>query len=354
MRHAYLCEQMLSIRRRINSVTLGKIIVAISSGTSAYTVAFFSRSGDVISETDHISTGGRGSIGQMSISSSGTYLAKVSNTGTSRLIIYKKTSGVWNILTTGVPTITEVGMGVAFSLDETYIAVGSQVANRLRVFKRSSDDFTTACTIVNQPVNSVTECAWSPSGNFVFVAVASSPYITAYSRSGDTFTRMAYPSSLPTGQGNGIAVNPSGDVVVVAHNNSPYFKAYYFDGSTLANLTTISASPDGIGVVVKFSPDGLWCAVGLSGGSFMIMYAVSGTGAGTTFTKQTVSSGLPPAVNGLDFDSSSTYLAVSHTVSSGIGVTLYKLVSGTWTRIQQTNLTTGSNNPQSLIWDKDR
>lgn len=338
---------------KASALALGQIFTAISSGTSAYTIAIWGRSGDSISVVDNISTGGRGVTGQLAISSTGTYLAKVNNTGTSRIQVYKKTSS-WAELVTGVPVITEACLGVAISPDETYLVVGVQTGVKLRIFKRSSDDFTTACTIVNQPANVVTECAFSPDGNFVFVGVASSPYITGYSRSSDTFTRLSYPASLPAGPVNGVAVNPSGDCVVAAVGSTPYLKAYYFNGTTLADLATIDVQPAGVGNTVKFSPDGAWCVVAHKTSPFMTIYAVTGAGSGTTFTKQIYFNNPPANCIGVGFDSTSTYCAVCHAASDGVTMTMYKLISGTWTKVQQTDLPSGSVGPTALIWDIDR
>jgi len=340
---------------KASALALGQIFTAISSGTSAYTVAIWGRSGDSISVVDNISTGGRGNTGQLAVSSTGIYLAKVNNTttGSGCLQLYKL-SGTWSQITS--PTILQVGNGVAFSPDETYLAVGCDSVPRLQIFKRSGDDFSTTCTIVTAPTNNVLECTFHPSGNYLAGGIATTPYFHVYSRSSDTFTKMSNPATLPAGRCNGIHYNPAGDLLGVAQNSSPWCMFYYWNGSSLTAISSsnIDTLPTGTGNKIRFSPDGNYVAVAHAVSPFLSVYSISGSGTSTTFTKITLSNNPLAECNSVDWDGSSTYLAVSHTATSSVSIELYKLAGGTLSRVQQTDLPSGSVGPTALIWDIDR
>lgn len=68
--------------------------------------------------------------------------------------------------------------------------------------------------------------AFSSDDTYMAVAHASSPYVTIYKRSGDTFTKLADPSDLPAGNGYGVAFSSDDTYMAVAHAFSPYVTIY--------------------------------------------------------------------------------------------------------------------------------
>jgi len=56
------------------------------------------------------------------------------------------------------------------------------------------------------PTGSGYGVAFSSDDTYMAVTHATAPYITIYERSGDTFTKLANPSTLPTSTGQGVAM----------------------------------------------------------------------------------------------------------------------------------------------------
>lgn len=341
-----------------SSPALGQVFVTIGNGTDGYPITYFGRAGDVLSKVGQITSGNRGTgQGALDISDDGIYLAEANNYSSGSCVLWKYSSGSWSNIT--APSITLPSNGVSFAPSANYLCVVVSGAPRIYIFKRSGDTFSNAgVTITGALANNGNECVFSRDGNFVHVALQSTPFVESFSRSADTFTKLSNPASLPGSVAAAIDVSPDGSVVAVGTSafGSPLY-CYSFNGTILSILSSINTQPSGGVTKARFSKDAAWLAVGIVPSPYLQIYAVSGTGASATFTLQTISGSTPGAtVTGVDFDSTSTYCAVSHT---GVGspaknVSLYKLISGTWTYQHGINILTTDSNYRNLVWDRDR
>lgn len=338
------------------SGTPGNLFATVSSGASAFSFLLYTLASDALSVTDDISGMSLGVTGQIDISDDGVYLVKACNqtSGSGSILLAKKTSGVWSVITS--PTYTIVALAAAFSPGASYLAVGFGSAPRLRILGRSGDTFSTgSITISADTAQQVNEICWRPDGNYLVAGcIGSVPFYT-YSRSGDAFTRMSNPASLPSSAVNGCTYSPDGTVLLLATTSSPFLYAYSFDGTTCTQLSgVIDTAPTGQGNKVKFSRDGTKAVVAHATSPYVTVYSVSGTGGSVTLTKMSMTNLPPGTCSSAEFDSTGGYLAVSYALSGGYVINLYKLVSGTWSRIQRYNFPTGSAGPTTLFWDKDR
>jgi hypothetical protein len=119
------------------------------------------------------------------------------------------------------------GFGVAFSSDDTYMAVAHSTTPFITIYKRSGDTFTKLSNPGDLPANNGNGVAFSSNGTYMAVAHTTSPYITIYKRSGDTFTKLSNPGDLPAGTGRGVAFSSVGvNYLSVAHGSSPYITIY--------------------------------------------------------------------------------------------------------------------------------
>ena len=86
--------------------------------------------------------------------------------------------------------------------------------------------------------------AFSSDDTYMAVAHSTYPYITTYKRSGDTFSKLSDPATFPTGDGNGVAFSSDDTYMAVAHAASPYiiiFDYLGYDTSTLFIVPNVEA-----------------------------------------------------------------------------------------------------------------
>ena len=116
----------------------------------------------------------------------------------------------------------QVGLGTAFSPDNTYLAVAHVGSPFIHIYKRDGDTFTKLAdpAILPGPFEAVST-AFSPDGTYLAVVHFGSPFVTIYKRSGDTFTKLANPSTLPPDTGRDTAFSPNSTYLSVAHSSSP-------------------------------------------------------------------------------------------------------------------------------------
>jgi len=150
--------------------------------------------------------------------------------------------------------IAGAGMGVSWSKNTNFLAVGAQSSTELVVYKRTNDTF--AKITVSLPPYHTYGTEFNPSDTLLVCAHNNSPYITRYSISGNTFTKLGNPSTLPTGHGHDVAFNADGTYCAIAHSTSPYFTVYKVSGTTFTKIANPTALPTAEGAGVVFSPDG--------------------------------------------------------------------------------------------------
>lgn len=134
----------------------------------------------------------------LDFSADSNYLA-VTSTALPYLYIFKRSGDRFNKLANPA-TLPGASAGrTRFSHTMNYLAVlGS--APRVMIYKRAGDTFTDligANGPQSQPPSTVYDVAWSWDDTYMAVGHMASPYITIYKRSGDTFTKTANPWSVP-------------------------------------------------------------------------------------------------------------------------------------------------------------
>ncbi len=118
------------------------------------------------------------------------------------------------------------GYGVAFSSDETYLAVAYFITPFITIYKRSGDTFTKLTDPAALPASTGRGTAFSADGVCLAVAHSTTPFVTIYKRSGDTFTKLTDPAALPASTGRGTAFSSDGTYLAVAHDTSPFITIY--------------------------------------------------------------------------------------------------------------------------------
>ena len=225
------------------------------------------------------------------------------------------------------------GLGVSFSPDGNFLAVGHGISPFVTIYSISGTTFTKITNPGTLPADDGRDVAFSPNSDFLAVAHFTSPYITIYSISGTTFTKLTNPGTLPTGNSRGVAFSPDGNFLAVAHTTSPYVTIYSISGTTFTKITNPTILPTGGGFGVSFSTDGNFMSVAHDLSPYVTIYSISGT----TFTKITNPAILPTGIgNGVSFSSDSDFLVVSHNTTPYI--TIYSISGTTFTKI--TNPTT--------------
>lgn len=223
---------------------------------------------------------------------------------------------------------TNDGQGVAFSADNTYLAIAWGGAPYLHIYKKSGDTFTKLDDPGTTPTGIGQNVAFSSDGTYLAVAHNTSPYITIYKRSGDTFTKMDNPGDLPTGNGWGVDFSDDDTYLAIGHQTSPYVTIYKRSGDTFTKLDNPGTLPPNNGRGIDFSSNGTYLAVGHETSPYITIYKRSGD----TFTKLADPAVQPTGLaNGVDFGDEGGYLAVSHDTSPF--VTVYNRDGDTFTKI---------------------
>lgn len=188
------------------------------------------------------------------------------------------------------------------------------------------------------PVNVPRGLAFSPDGQLLVCAVAvTGERVLIYSIVGDVFTKMVSPVANPPGTANGCAFSPDGSLLAVSHANSPFFTVYAVSGagasSTFTKIADPASLPGGLtGNDVAFSADGQYLAVASSTSSPRgSVYSISGSGAGTTLTKISPFTAPTPNTNRADFSPDSQFLVLG-TITTPF-IYIYQIASGAFTKL---------------------
>ncbi len=196
---------------------------------------------------------------------------------------------------------------VSFSPDGNYLAVASEGAPFLVIYKRNGDTFTKLPNPVTIPTGVSNGVSFSPDGIYLAVAHREAPFLTIYKRNGDLFTKLPNPTSLPTGIGASVSFSNSGEYLAVSHSANPYISIYKRNGDTFTKLPNPTALPTNNGVKVVFSPDGIYLAVSYSSSPYIIIYRRNGS----TFTKVVDVTPIPTSIiRGIAFGKNSNNLTL--------------------------------------------
>jgi len=183
------------------------------------------------------------------------------------------------------------GFCVAFNSDNTYVALGGQNSDRVRVFPWNDSTGTVGTVADTYNSNEPNDLVWAPDDSFLFVVGDSDLYAITWT--GSAFSTV-YTQSL-AGTGNSVAVTSDGAYVAVAHRNSPYLSIYPFSGGTFGTVVqpTGDDRPDGQGQAVTFSRDDSVILVGHQSSPYVSAYQWS---SGTLGTKYSAPATPPNAV----------------------------------------------------------
>ena len=254
----------------------------------------------------------------VAFSSDDTYMA-VAHTTTPFITIYKRDGDTFTKLTNPTALPASTALGVAFSSDDTYLAVAHGTTPFVTIYKRDGDTFTKLTNPTDLPAGTGNGVAFSSDDTYMAVAHASSPFITIYKRDGDTFTKLTNPTALPANNGNGVAFSSDDTYMAVAHTTTPFITIYKRYGDTFTKLTNPAALPTGQGNGVVFSSDNSLLAIAHGSSPFITIYRRFSD----TFSKALDPANLPTGTGtGVAFSSDDTYLADAHVNSPFI--TIYK------------------------------
>lgn len=204
-------------------------------------------------------------------SNNGDYLAVSSATSSPYMRMYKRSGDT--LVNISFPTLPIYANNMAFSPDDTYLAVSMQGNNGTKVFKRSGDTFTEITDSVLTSINTGSSghygCAWSPDGLHLAVGRGATPFIKILKRTGDTFSDITPATNMPSASVRGISYSADGTKLYMlqqALNSTSAFKiqsrsgdTYTFssgaglDTATNANGNGFALSPDGIYLVITFN-----------------------------------------------------------------------------------------------------
>lgn len=265
-------------------------------------------------------------------SSSGTYLAVVHD-NSPFVTIYQRSGSVLTKLSDPgtLPPDAVPGAGghdVAWSPDESFLAVCSTSTPYITIYQRSGTTFTKLSNPGTLPGTQGNCCCWSSDGQFLVVGTNGTPYITIYQRSGTTFTKLTNPGTLPSANVGGVCFSPDDEYLVCAHTNSPYITIYQRSGTTFTKITNPTSLPASDGKSCAFSPDGSILVVGVNSSPYLKLYSV----AAGVFTAISNPSDLPPAAaRQPTWSKNGDLLAVAS--NSSPYVTIYQAVGTTFTKL---------------------
>lgn len=289
---------------------------------------------DSMSKLDDPSTLPASGAYSVAFSSNDSYLA-VGGAGSPCLTIYKRSGDAFTKLPDPNTLPNGQGDSLDFSSDDTYLALGASGAPYLVIYKRDGDTFTKLPDPSTLPPEDGNDVAFSSSGTYLAVAHLQPPYITIYKRSGDTFTKLPDPDTLPVQSGladyeaDGVSFSPDENYLAVAHDDEPFVTIYKRSGDTFTKLPDPDTLPGGVGAGVSFSSNGSYLAVAHNDPPCIAIYKRSGD----TFTKLPEPDVAPSATNGrtVSFSSDDRYLAISLDISPYL--TIYRKTGDEFTKL---------------------
>lgn len=253
--------------------------------TDAPRLRVYERSGNTLTEVAIVSSPPASSVASLRWSPDGTLLCaslgsspgfalyeltKVApTTGGSSLALVART----------VPTLGTSSLSCAWSPCGQYLAVGSNSAPHVRVFRRSGRELDTTQMSISgtAPEGSPTGLDWSPDSKILSFSMTASPYFGSVLLSDNTLTRLPNPADLPAGAGQAVSWSPEGTVVSVAHTTTPFVTTYSRSGSTLSKVADPATLPAGNGNGVRWSPLGRALVVTHSSGDNITVYDWDGS-----------------------------------------------------------------------------
>lgn len=246
------------------------------------------------------------------------------------------------------PTSLPSGSGARpqYSFDGTYLALPYSAG--LIVYKRTGVNVHTRLTDpTGLTVGAGAEVSWTEDAVYLAIVGGTAPYLNIYKRSGDTFNKLADPASTPAGLGNACDFSSSGTYLAVGHQTTPRLTVYKRSGDVFTKLADPASVPTGTVNGLSWSPDDQYLAVAQSFTPYVTIYKRNGD----VLTK------LPdpvaiPAGSGFStaWSPDGRYLAVSHSTSPNM--LIYKRFGDEF-RVIQTHDTVMGGAPNDLDWSPD-
>jgi DNA-binding beta-propeller fold protein YncE len=200
--------------------------------------------------------------------------------GSNFISVYKRSGDAFTRLARPATVPSSTVSGLAWSPDDTYLAVADAGVSSIRIYKRSGDTLTLTDT---ESVGSNPQgCGWSPDGTYLSVTFQTSPRWKTFTISGDVLTDVGAMPALP-GTGADIDWHPSGDYVAVQHFVSPYLSVFSRSGTTFTKISDpatlpVSGPGNAYGGSLRWAPDGLQLSMGQSSSPYICTYSFdSGT-----------------------------------------------------------------------------
>lgn len=132
------------------------------------------------------------------------------------------------------------------------------------------------------------DACFGPGGNNLAISCGQTNtpiYVYPWSSSQYSIQYSDFGSGSTTGLVRGVSFSPSEDVLAAAIQNSPKVLCYRWGGTFGSRFSNPSTIPDGLGQGVAFAPDGSQIAVSTSSGSFIYAYPWSYAGGfGTAYS----------------------------------------------------------------------
>ena len=193
-----------------------------------------------------------------SITADKNFIAVGANGG-DNLYIFKNIPGGWEKILIADKPSTPVH---EISFYNDYLAVAS--GNQLKIYKRQIDDFFVKLGATFNDINGyINSCNFSSDGEYLAVVTNSAPFLHIYKRNGDVFTAMTIPTP-PTVQCLDVAISYNGDRVIASSESSPFILSYHLDSNEYLINSDIENNIITAVSSVDFRPDANRFVVGLT------------------------------------------------------------------------------------------
>lgn len=234
----------------------------------------------------------------------------------------------------------------AWSPDGTFLAVGTNAAPFILVYKRNGDTLTQLAAQTTAG-GVVYDISWSPDSVQFTVRTEASPYVYTYRRYvGDTFERVTMSASLS----DFAKWSPTNEFVATATSASPFFRFHKRATTGFSLVSPISALPS-TALTFAWSPDGTYFALtyGFSGTAVLRIYQRS---TGDTFTQVGSDTSLSNFLSVKNIQwSSDNFIAVvgsSQSPTYTQNFAMYQFISGTLSSVDVSSITIP--NSDSCAW----
>lgn len=173
-----------------------------------------------------------------------------------------------------------VASDIAWSNDSQHLAIGTYTdgshTKSLHVYKRSGDSFTKLFSITPGGGSSMQSrgLAYRLDDEYLAVGLNGTPYLSVFRRDGDTYTELGPPSVGGDAYvtGDGVDWSPDGQYVITANMGGANHGVWKFENEVLTRKENLGTPLPGNGYATRFSSDGKYLAIAHYNSPYLIVY----------------------------------------------------------------------------------